>query len=1132
MTLLYPLPLPANEAERLAYLRRVGKTTKDKKPALQALCESASRLFQVPIALVSLVEEHHQWFEARCGLSIDQTSREVSFCTHAIMHDEVMVVEDARLDDRFNTNPLVTGAQGVRFYAGAPLILERNIRVGTLCLIDTVAREFSAEDCSRLAGLAAVVGEILQLNLKNAEVSKENVAIRDEHTLLFDANRSLVSLKNRLTHWTRLSSDWIWETDRDHRFTFVEGDAETHRIDFSKWIGRTRWEVATQKLSQSELWTEYRKLVDQQKPIRDFCFRMYRDDGKPIVAEVSGDPVFDGKGEFAGYRGVTRDVTKREDVLKRLQIAELIARETKHAIIITDHRGRITWTNPAFTEITGYEPEEALGRTPGSLLQCSETSPNTVQEIRAALRAARGIRTEILNKGKDGRRYWLDLEIRPVLRQDGSVEGFIALENDVTDRVNEHNRKNAIFENATAGIVIHDEEGNTVDCNREAASILGLSRDQLLGRTAMDSEWHLVGQDERTLQASQVPSSLALQTGLPVRNQIVGVRRGDGVPRWLRANAQVFQVGADRKHVLVSFTDVTDEETMRKEASRTQDLLATIIETIPDAIAAFDQGDKLVLFNSAYREFHKSAAAAISIGADFSDIVRHGLSVGQFVDAGKTYAAKEQWLTERLEHHRKAGHDILLQLLDSGRWLQVKERRSDSGVTVGVCTDVTAMKLAEERIRSASELDHLTGLFNRSTFIRRFQNTARTNPTAGLAVALLDLDHFKELNDTLGHDVGDQYLIRISQRLVEAVRPEEVVSRLGGDEFAVMLVGCDSKAVAETRMQKLLQEVSKPLSLNGKRIEPQMSLGVALCPEDGEEVIDLLKNADIAMYERKKSGRNGVTVFEPYQKQQFARKAQIADCLRDVVRSGMLDVAFQGQVDLKTGRHTGFEALVRWNQPGIHLSPAEFIPIADEFGLSAELDAQILAKSLAQLRLLKDMGHSTGKVAVNLGTMTLRDVTLKQKVAALLQDSRLEPSDLEVEVTENVMIGRGHERVQSNLIALRSMGVSIALDDFGTGYASLTHLKAFPIDKIKIDRSFISEITQSESDNLIVSTLIALGNALGMKVIAEGVETEAQRKALSEYGCAAGQGYWFHRPETSLTHIDSYLRKFGGKHAV
>ena len=963
------------------------------------------------------------------------------------------------------------------------------------------------------AGISGIVGLALDCTAEATAVS------------LLEQNEA------RLQAWLKLSSDWVWEADEQHRFTLVEGDSVAQRLDFSSWIGQSRWEIVGIDPAHDELWGEYKRLVDARKPIRGFRFDMMRDDGTPLVAEVNAEPAFSDEGAFIGYRGVTRNVTDREELLKRLQRAEMIANETQHGIVITDARGRITWVNPAFVETTGYALDEMIGYTPGSILQCPETNPETVKQIRNALRKGQGIRTTILNRAKNGRHYWLDLEIRPIYCHGGKLDGFIAIENDITDLIDDKTRKDAIFENATAGIVIHDESGATIDCNFEAARILGVTTDQLLGRTAMDPAWHLVDQHGTTLSAENVPAIRALSRKEAVRNQIVGVRDGTGQTRWLRANAQVFAVGTDKSQVLVSFSDVTEEENARRDVETARELMSTIIETMPDGVAAFDQDDRLLLCNSAYKQVYPKTAPAMHIGATFESILRYSLQQGEILNAGQSHSEHEAWLKDRMQQHRHPKAEPSIQRLSDGRWLQVRERVSPSGVIVGLRSDITALKRAEQKVRLAAEQDALTGLANRNAFIRSFEqslNGSRATDGTGL-VALIDLDHFKDLNDTLGHDVGDAYLKEISKRLKDATRAGDVVARLGGDEFAILMPGITNRDSAVGAIETLVNTVGQSVWLGGKIIHPQMSIGVSVYPEDGTKVTELLKNADIAMYATKKNGRNGITLFDPAQKEYLARRTFVSERLREALRSEMLDVAFQAQIDLQTGQHLGFEALARWKFSGEQISPAEFIPISEEFGLSQEIDMQILNKSLLRLRHLKDCGHVTGKLAVNIGTVLLRDEAFPLRVANLLSDSGLRPLDLEIEVTEGVMIERGHEKIRTNLAALRELGVSIALDDFGTGYASLSHLKDFRIDKLKIDQSFIRDIATDRSDETIVKTIINLARSLQIKVVAEGIETNLQKQFLSNHGCHTGQGYLFHRPEVDPCAIERYLGESSGK---
>ena len=395
-------------------------------------------------------------------------------------------------------------------------------------------------------------------------------------------------------------------------------------------------------------------------------------------------------------------------------------------------------------------------------------------------------------------------------------------------------------------------------------------------------------------------------------------------------------------------------------------------------------------------------------------------------------------------------------------------------------------------------------------------------------VILIDIDHFKDINDTLGHDMGDHYLIEIGQRLRQNTREQDVVARLGGDEFAILISDVINYDCASAIIESLMQRIKQPLWISGKIFYPEMSIGATLFPKDGVDAVELMKNADIAMYTTKKNGRNGITMFDIKQKKSLDRRTFVSQRLREAIEKEDIDVAFQGQINLHNNNHIGFEALARWRDSGQYISPSEFVPIGEEFGLGHELDLQILRKSLSRVRRLKDNGYNPGSVAVNIGTLLLRDDKLPFTISNMLSEFGLLPKDLEIEVTERVMLERGHEKICNNLEVLRELGVAIALDDFGTGYASLTHLKNFSIDKIKIDRSFIRDIVHDKNDEAIVHAIINLAQSFNVKVVAEGIENDIQKQFLIDQKCYSGQGYLFHRPTVNLHDIEEYLDGHNG----
>ncbi|MCC5973115.1 MAG: EAL domain-containing protein, partial [Rubellimicrobium sp.] len=645
-------------------------------------------------------------------------------------------------------------------------------------------------------------------------------------------------------------------------------------------------------------------------------------------------------------------------------------------------------------------------------------------------------------------------------------------------------------------------------------------------RAATDATWELVDRSGRRIAADEVPAMRALRTGQVIRNQVVGLRDGRDEHRWLQVNAQPFTVDQNKTRIVVTFTDITAQELARRDAESTSELLSTIVETIPDAVAAYDAEGRLVFFNAALSALYSKSADAIRLGARLEDILRAGLANGQYPAAGDTIEEQEAWLARRLALHKSPPETPVLQHLDDGRWLQIRERVSKSGLIVGIRSDITALKAAENRVRVAAERDALTGLVNRKTFAERMEATLETLQAGdgSGAVVVLDIDNFKDVNDTLGHNGGDAFLQEVATRLTENCRAGDTIARLGGDEFALLLPPeVYSRSLALSTVSAIVERVCAPLDIAGRRLYPKMSAGVVLYPDDGRTAADLLKNADVAIYARQHEGRNGVSLYDPALKQQLSRRSELSARLREAIANDQVDVAFQAQVNLHTGEHVAFEALARWCLDGTMISPSEFVPIAEEFSMAKELDRLILRKSAALLARLKARGYEPGRVAINLSTDTLGDPLLVTTVGSVLEPHGITFNDLEIEVTECVVIERSHEKIRANLAETRERGALVALDDFGTGYASLRHLKTLRVDTLKIDQTFVRGVLRDRGDATIVKAIINIARSLNIGVVAEGIESERQALFLASQGCRIGQGYLFHKPESDIEELVRHL---------
>jgi diguanylate cyclase (GGDEF)-like protein len=422
---------------------------------------------------------------------------------------------------------------------------------------------------------------------------------------------------------------------------------------------------------------------------------------------------------------------------------------------------------------------------------------------------------------------------------------------------------------------------------------------------------------------------------------------------------------------------------------------------------------------------------------------------------------------------------------------------------------------SQDKLFELANYDPLTGLPNRALFQLRLEMAlaqARRDSTL-TAVLQLDLDHFKDVNDTLGHAAGDHLLAQIAQRLLQRVRATDTVARLGGDEFALILADLDTASDAALIAIDILHALGQPVMWQQHEIHSCASIGITLYPTDDTEPAQLLANADIALYQAKAAGRGGFAFFIGEMKDRLERRVRIEAELRHALSADQLELFYQPQVRLRDGAVVAVEALLRWHHPerGL-LLPGAFVGVAEESRLILPLGLMALRKALQQMALWQARGIVPLRIAVNVASAQLRADGFAEEVEAALIESGVDPCSLELEITENVMLGRGNEKVTEKLDRLRRRGVNVALDDFGTGYASLSDLKRTRVDRLKVDRSFVRDIGRDADDEAIVRAIINLGNALGHEVVAEGVENEQQLAFLRQEGCGLAQGFRFGRP--------------------
>ncbi len=443
-------------------------------------------------------------------------------------------------------------------------------------------------------------------------------------------------------------------------------------------------------------------------------------------------------------------------------------------------------------------------------------------------------------------------------------------------------------------------------------------------------------------------------------------------------------------------------------------------------------------------------------------------------------------------------------------------RNSDGSVQFyeGTVVDITERKEHDAALEHQANHDSLTGLPNRALMRDRIQQAidqARRNGRM-VAVVFVDLDHFKLINDSLGHHIGDRLLLEVAERLTSCVRGNDSVARQGGDEFVVLLSDQQRQDEILTVVSRLLEVISRPWSNAGEEYGISCSIGVSCYPQDGNDPDTLLRCADAAMYQAKDSGRSTHHFYTPELNEAISARLELENSLRHALERQEFRVYYQPRIDIATGRILGAEALIRWDCPGKGIvSPDSFIAIAEETGLITPIGEWILREACRQNAAWQRDGLPPMTVSVNLSPIQFRHSGLVESVAAALQDAALDPAYLELELTESFVM-HDAERINDAMHSLKALGVDISVDDFGTGYSSLSYLKRFPVDRLKVDKSFVRDIDTDPDDAAIVRAIITLGHALGLKVVAEGVETAAHLDYLRTHGCDEVQGYYFSKP--------------------
>ncbi len=930
--------------------------------------------------------------------------------------------------------------------------------------------------------------------------------------LALELTRRLRESDERFQSLASLSADWYWEQDENFRFTDRSGGGRGwSRSAMANTIGRTRWELPGTDMSEQD-WASHRAELEAHKPFKNLVFRRL-DAGVPHYISASGEPFYDAQGHFKGYRGIGSDITERMQRDNALLESEARFRNAFDAaaigmaIIALD--GKWLQVNSQACRMLGYSESELKNLTFQEV-----THPDDLQEdLDYFGQVLRGeIPSYQMEKRyfhKDGHLVWALLSVSMVRGRDGTPVHFVSQLQDITARKQTElelaaNRRFLadLFDAIPLPLTVKDDNRRFVLVNE--ATGLFHSRPAADFLNKQDSDFYA---PER-VQQIWAEDDEAGHSGMALEEE-QSFRTISGEARWVVKHKRRLVSPDGRSWLITALFDITGRKRTEIALTQSEARFRALTEMSSDFYWEQDENFRITAM---------SAGVEKSVGIDSQWHI------------GKTrwevpgiMLSEREWAEHRtmLEAHQPFSDFTYGRLGAEGetRYLSISgqpifDAQGKFTGYRGVGKDVTAAKIAEERIQYLAYHDSLTALPNRESFnliLSPGIARARRDGT-NLAVLFIDLDRFKTINDTLGHHAGDTLLREVGNRLKHCIRQADIVARLGGDEFVVLLQDVGASAHVAKVANKILTEIGSSLEILGQEIRITASIGISMYPQDGQDVQALMKNADIAMYHAKQEGKNNFQFHSEQMNTHTLARLALESSLRHALERNELMVYYQAKMHIGTSRISGMEALLRWRHPDLGMiPPVQFIPIAEEIGLIESIGQWVIRTACRQNKDWQDQGYPRVPVAVNISARQFNEVNLVESILSILSDTRMDPQFLELEITES-MIMHNVATTMAKLTALGDTGIRIAIDDFGTGHSSLAYLKRFPIDTLKIDRSFVGDLTRNTEDKTITAAIITMGKSLDLTLVAEGVENKEQLDFLRAHGCDEFQGYFTHKP--------------------
>ena len=1078
--------------DRLAALTAYGIPDAPREASLDAIVQLAAAILEAPMAAICLVADKRLWLPAELGLGLSQIPLEESQSAHVLLQSGIISIPDLASAPSRDGIPFIAAIPGVRFYAGAGLSTPYGTPLGVLCVLDTKPRPdgINEHQYKALQTLAdQIVGHLERRRL-------ETVLHRTEQQLDTVFNQVRVGILQR---------------DFNHRVLMVNEQ-------FCRLVGRSADELTGLPMSafthpDDVAWNQrvFEERLQYGQPFQ-VEKRYVRPDGTVVWCNVHVTFVRDKKGNLTSTIAVVDDITDRraaeQEVWASRELLQTVIDSLPDIIFVKDQTGRLVLVNRTASEHLGLRAgslEE--GRIPAQSIQTH------FHHDRHVMMSGTPLALDEVIEIQGEKRILHNVKV-PWFRG-GKAVGVVSVARDVTESMRALEALRESEEHYRFSVELSPQvpwtatpDGRIDEVGPRWASLTGMDPAEARGNGWIAA----IHPDDAS--ATRIAWADAVQSGKPFDVEY-RIRTVEGNYRWCRARASP-RLDKDGRIVrwYGTLEDVHDHRLASEAVRASEEQLQLAIEAAGIGIWDCDLRSGALRWSDHLRDiFGLDQASPARLETVLPLIHPDDRDEAEVLLSGQGSAAGEAF---KSCFRLRPGAD------SDWRWLAVDGRRltDQHGAPrrlILSIRDITERRIADERVRWAATHDSLTRLPNRSLFQERLNEAlAHAAATAGkVGLLLLDVDEFKRINDSLGHIAGDALLKELSKRLQATVGSDALVARLAGDEFVILLEQVASVDAMEAIAHAVLDRLRQPFSYEGRTLDCRASIGASLFPDHAADPVELFKHADIALYTAKKAGRGGLELFRPEMRADMQRRISMLHLAREALDSRQVFPFYQPKVDLVSGRIIGFEALLRWRHAQGIQPPATIAAAFEEFELAVGLGQRMFECVLADMQRWRRQGIDFGHVAINVSAAEFRSGDLAERMLSGLQAAGISPDLLELEVTETVFLGSGSGDVERALKALSEAGVRIALDDFGTGYASLSHLKQFPVDILKIDRSFVRNLETNASDAAIVSTVITLGQSLGIAIVAEGIETPAQADYLRSRGCAFGQGYMYGKPMSS-----------------